>query len=248
MISLEDPAPRPGLLASVATLSELNRAYAVGAYILDLKDPSAGALGAWAPEMLAEAVKRWRMWPHPRPLLSATIGDHPLDPALLRAATARTAATGVPLVKIGFARTGDDAAALPACLDALAPLARETHLIAVLFADEGPATDLVPLVAGAGFHGVMLDTALKDGRRLTDHQDLATLAAFVAAARQHGLLTGLAGSLRRADIPVLAPLRPDYLGFRGALCTGSRTGALDPAALATVRGDLAQAARALAMA
>ncbi|QTL05929.1 (5-formylfuran-3-yl)methyl phosphate synthase [Aquabacter sp. L1I39] len=243
MISLHDPAGRPGLLASVASLAELNRAYAVGADILDLKDPSAGALGAWAPQALTEAVKRWRMWPHPRPLLSATIGDHPLDPAILCAATARTAATGVPLVKIGFSRTGEDAAALPACLDALAPLARETRLIAVLFADEGPATDLVPLVAGAGFHGVMLDTARKDGRRLTDHLNVSALTTFVAAARLHGLLTGLAGSLRLTDIPVLAPLRPDYLGFRGALCTGSRTGALDPAALAAVRRDVAEVAR-----
>lgn len=243
MISLHDPARRPGLLASVASLAELNRAYAVGADILDLKDPAAGALGAWAPDMLAEAVQRWRMWPHPRPLLSATIGDHPLEPDILRAATLRTAKTGVPLVKIGLARTGG-AAALPACLDALAPLARETRLIAVLFADDGPASDLVPLVAAAGFHGVMLDTARKDGRRLTDHLDMPALAAFVEAARQHGLLTGLAGSLRRTDIPVLAPLRPDYLGFRGALCTGSRTGALDPAALAAVRRDMAEAARA----
>lgn len=237
MISLHDPARRPGLLASVASLAELNRAYAVGADILDLKDPSAGALGAWAPDMLAEAVKRWRMWPHPRPLLSATIGDHTLEPGILCAATARTAATGVPLVKIGFARTGD-AGALALCLDALAPLARETHLIAVLFADDGPAADLVPLVAGAGFHGVMLDTARKGGRRLTDHLEVPALEAFVEAARRHNLLTGLAGSLRRADIPVLAPLRPDYLGFRGALCTGSRTGALDPEALAAVRREV----------
>ena len=246
MISLHDPARRPGLLASVASLAELNRAYAVGADILDLKNPSAGALGAWSVEALTEAVQRWRMWPHPRPLLSATIGDHPLDPAILCTATARTAATGVPLVKIGFSRAGGAAGALPTCLDALAPLAREARLIAVLFADEGPATDLVPCVADAGFHGVMLDTARKDGRRLTDHLDVPMLAAFVEAARRHGLLTGLAGSLRRADIPLLAPLRPDYLGFRGALCTGSRTGALDPAALASVRADLARAARALA--
>jgi uncharacterized protein (UPF0264 family) len=70
--------------------------------------------------------------------------------------------------------------------------------------------------------------------------------SFVATARLNGLLTGLAGSLGLADIPPLAALGPDYLGFRGALCSGGRESALDPAALAAVRAalDAAQPARA----
>ena len=57
----------------------------------------------------------------------------------------------------------------------------------------------------------------------------------MAEARAAGLLTGLAGSLTTADIPPLAALGPHYLGFRGALCRGDRTAALDPAAFAAVR-------------
>jgi hypothetical protein len=34
------------------------------------------------------------------------------------------------------------------------------------------------------------------------------------------MISGLAGSLRLADIPLLLPLAADYLGFRGALCEG----------------------------
>ncbi|WP_024278862.1 (5-formylfuran-3-yl)methyl phosphate synthase [Xanthobacter sp. 126] len=227
---------RPGLLASVATLDEMSTALAVGIDILDLKNPSEGALGAWAPEALLDAVALWRAAGAPGSL-SATVGDHPLDPDVLRAAAERTSATGVPLVKIGFAL--GDGAALPPVLDALRPLGRETRLIAVLFADQAPDLAAVPLFAAAGFHGVMLDTADKAAGGLLAHLPVETLARFVAAARAEGLLTGLAGSLKVADITPLAALRPHYLGFRGALCAEGRTSALDPLRLAAVRDTLA---------
>ncbi|WP_374251825.1 (5-formylfuran-3-yl)methyl phosphate synthase [Xanthobacter sp.] len=232
---------RPGLLASVATLDEMRTALAAGVDILDLKNPSEGALGAWAPEALLDAVALWRAAGAPGSL-SATVGDHPLDPDALRAAAERTSATGVPLVKIGFAR--GDGAALPPVLEALRPFARETRLIAVLFADQAPDLAAVPLFAAAGFHGVMLDTADKAAGGLLAHLPVETLARFVAAARAEGLLTGLAGSLKMADIAPLAALRPHYLGFRGALCAEGRTSALDPARLSAVRNTLAGRIRA----
>ena len=55
-------------------------------------------------------------------------------------------------------------------------------------------------------------------------------------ARQAGLLAGLAGSLTLDDVDPLLALRPDYLGFRGALCRGRRRVAqLDPDRVAAVR-------------
>ncbi len=227
---------RPGLLASVATLDEMRVALAAGVDIVDLKNPSEGALGAWAPGTLSEAAALWRAAGAPGSL-SATVGDHPLEPDVLRTAAARTAATGVPLVKIGFAL--GNGSGLPAVLDALRPLARETRLIAVLFADQAPDLAAVPLFATAGFHGVMLDTADKTAGGLLAHLPPETLARFVAAARAEGLLTGLAGSLKVPDISPLAALRPHYLGFRGALCAEGRTSALDPARLSAVRDTLA---------
>lgn len=229
----------PGLLASVATLAEMDLAIAGGADIVDLKDPAHGALGAWADDALATAVARWRALGPAAPLLSATIGDHPLEAATLVAGAARVAALGVPLVKIGFALPPEGAAAvLTSCLAALAPLAKRTRLIAVLFADLKPDLSVIPAFAEAGFHGVMLDTARKGAGSLRTHLAEPVLAAFVASARAARLLTGLAGSLTLDDVAPLAKLRPDYLGFRGALCATGRTGALDPARLAAVRTAL----------
>lgn len=232
------PAVRPALLASVADLEEAETALRLGADILDLKDPRAGALGAWEPGLLAAAAARFAG----RVPLSATTGDLPTDPALLRAAAERVAATGVDVVKIGFF----DDAARPEVLAALAPLAaRGVRLVAVLMADRDPdLADLAPF-ARAGLLGVMLDTADKRAGGLRVHLDDARLAGFVRSAHRAGLFCGLAGSLEAADIAPLARLGPDYLGFRGALCGGERTDRLDPMAVRRVRAAL-EAAHAAA--
>ena len=101
------------------------------------------------------------------------------------------------------------------------------RLVAVLMADQGPDLALPAVLKEAGFFGVMLDTADKKAGSLRNHLGELQLAEFVRTARRHGLFCGLAGSLGLEDIAVLAAMRPDYLGFRGALCAGDRAGALD---------------------
>jgi uncharacterized protein (UPF0264 family) len=92
------------------------------------------------------------------------------------------------------------------------------------------------VLALAGCRGVMLDTADKRAGGLRRYLDDAALGAFVRRARDLGLLSGLAGSLRLDDVPPLLALQPDYLGFRGALCcAGERTRRLSLPALATLR-------------
>lgn len=221
-----------GWLASVANPAEIPLLLPAAPSILDLKDPSAGALGAWAADDIAATVRALTALPG-RPWLSATIGDHPMRPEAVEPAARRIAATGVDFVKIGFAPDG----APDRCIDALAPLAAEgVQMVAVLFADLWPPDPgCLPIdrLAAAGFRGAMLDTA---GKRhgLRRHWDDAQLSNFVCCTRAHNLLTGLAGSLRVADIPALSALSPDYLGFRGALCGGERTAGIDPQAVARV--------------
>ena len=222
--------PRPGLLASVADLAEVELALP-RADLVDLKDPARGALGAWPHDRLRAAV---RLVAGRRPV-SATVGDLPPRADLLAAAARATAATGVDLVKLGFF-AGVDHQALAR---ALRPVAEEgIALVAVLMADQEPDLDLADTLASAGFRGVMLDTADKGAGPLLRHRPVAALARFVAAGRAHGLLTGLAGSLRREDVAILAPLGPEFLGFRGALCGEGRASALDPARLALLKREL----------
>ena len=226
---------RVALLASVTSEAEALIAATEGADIIDCKNPAQGALGAL--ETAAVAAIRRAL---PRYLeVSATVGDLPPVPGRVLAAAQRMAATGVDIVKIGLF-VSDGAATAADVLATIrhlgAHLAHETRLVAVLMADAPFDAAWIDALGAAGFHGVMLDTAHKDGRTLTDHRSPRELSEFLAASRRQGLMAGLAGSLRVAQIPELLALGPDVLGFRGALCRASdRTGALDSAAVRAVR-------------
>jgi (5-formylfuran-3-yl)methyl phosphate synthase len=218
--------PRTRFLASVRSAEEAAIALAGGADIIDAKEPAEGALGDVP---LPELAAILRAVAGRRPV-SATIGDCPLDEAADRVVA--TATTRVDYVKIGF--FGDASTEALARLNHLA--ARGTRLIAVLFADCAPQWELIPRLAALRFSGVMLDTARKGQGGLLSHLDKSDLARFIAEARSHGLLTGLAGSLTREDASALLPLRPDVLGFRGALCSGgSRAQSLDAARIRAMR-------------
>ncbi len=223
------------MLASVVDALELDSAIAAGADIIDLKNPKAGALGALPTEVIRNLVARTAG----RCPISATVGDLPADPACLTAAVRQTADTGVDYIKVGFFSNDK----LTECLQAIAGLTRGHAVVAVLFADREPPLQRLDEFAAAGFRGVMLDTAGKGGGGLLDYISLQQLAGFVAAAKALGLLSGLAGSLALEDIPHLLPLRPDYLGFRGALCEQrERTAGITPRRLREIRDALSPSA------
>ena len=199
-----------------------------GADIIDLKDPKAGALGAPPVDEVRRTVE---LVAGRRPV-SAVAGAPALSLVALEEAVAEMASTGVDYVKVGLYPGVSQASSL----GGLSGLAGDVRLIGVLFAEHGLQLELVDALAIAGFSGVMLDTAVKDGRRLLDHLPPAALRSFVERAHAAGLVAGLAGSLEAPDIARLLPLAPDVLGFRGALCgTGGRKAAIDPDRVAAVR-------------
>src|SRR5215813_2211705 len=217
------------LLASVTGGREAELAITHGADIIDLKDPAKGALGALEPSVVRDAVGAIAG----RRPASAVIGDLPMEPDVITAAVEKMAATGVDYVKVGLFAGPQRAD----CVRALAGPAGRTKIVGVMFIDCEPDNELIGLMAESGFAGAMMDTALKNGRRLLDHADPATLGEFVRGCRSYGLLTGLAGSLEAADVPRMLLLAPDYLGFRSALCNRhDRRAGLDPAALSLIRG------------
>lgn len=223
------------LLASVTSEAEARLAAARGADIIDCKDPAAGALGA----LSGETVTCIRAAVPAHVPVSATIGDLVAEPEPVLAAARAMAATGCDIVKVGFF-PGGDARATIAHLGR--NLSTQTSLVAVLMADAPLDLALVPALGAAGFAGVMLDTATKDGRTLLDHRAPDELRAFITEACRANLFAGLAGSLRLAQIPDLLALGPDVLGFRGALCCASdRRNALDAGALSAVRRAIPQA-------
>ncbi|WP_274628861.1 (5-formylfuran-3-yl)methyl phosphate synthase [Arvimicrobium flavum] len=216
------------MLASVTGADEAEIAIGGGADIIDLKDPTAGALGALA----IETIRRTVLAIAGRCETSAVCGDLPMEPETLRMKAEEIAGTGVDYVKVGFFPTD----AVEACMKALQPLAAGTKLIAVLFADRAPDFGLLPAFAQHGFHGAMLDTADKSKGRLLDHLPPERMPDFVGPAQALGLKTGLSGSIEPPDVPRLLPFSPDFLGFRGALCVRARrTASIDAEAVGAIR-------------
>lgn len=217
------------LLASVTSVDEALLAVEAGADVIDLKDPARGALGALDASVAREIVSAVG----DQRTLSATAGDFSLmDPHEVLAAAQCAANLGVDFVKVGLFGTLRDVE----CIRALAPLAAETRLVAVQFADLAPDFDLCARLVESRFAGVMLDTVRKDGPGLCALLSDAQLSRFVRNAQALGLIAGLAGKLRLTDIVPLLELKPDYLGFRGALCERhARSAGLDARALRAVR-------------
>jgi len=215
------------MLTSVACVAEAEIVLAGGADLIDCKDAARGALGALSAEAIAAIVAAVGG----RRAVSAVV-ELPHDPAQARAAIERVAALGVSFVKFALPATPD----AERLIEALAPIARATRLVAVLFADLGPDLELLPRLARAGFSGALLDTAHKGKGRLIEHFDIGALSAFVERCHGLGLEAGLAGSLEAPDVPRLLVAGADVLGFRGALCRGhDRKDAIDGRAVALIR-------------
>jgi len=217
------------MLVSVTSAEEAEIALAGGADIVDLEDPSRGALGA----VTADAIRATVTLAGGRRPVSAATGDLPMQPDLMAATVRDIAATGVDYVKLGIVPGGDASA----CIDGLVEIAARVKLIAVLFADTSADLSLLPLLKRAGFVGAIIDTQAKAAGRLLDHCDISRLRGFVEDCHAIGMTAGLAGSLETPDIPRLLVLEPDLLGFRGSLCgPGGRTSALELPRLQAVRG------------
>ncbi|BCM25222.1 hypothetical protein ZMTM_14810 [Methyloradius palustris] len=198
------------LLVSVKDAQEALLAIDYGD-IIDLKNPVEGALGALTIGDIEDIVAKL----DGQKISSATIGDLPMQPELLLAKIRETANTGVDIVKIGLFPSPKQIA----CIEAIGQsLASEIKIVAVVFAENALDISLLGVLKASNFYGVMLDTAIKNGKNLTDHVALAELVDFVQAAKTLGLFVGLAGSLRFEHIETLKNIGADYLGFRGGLC------------------------------
>lgn len=210
------------LLISVVDAAEAVDAAAGGAHIIDVKDPATGALGAASPGVVGEVRAAT---PAGLPV-SVALGDGPFEPAAAARAALAVTLQGAAFVKLGLRDTPADRAV--ATLRAVrAALPEPVAVIAAGFADweraGAPAPHKLPALArAADIQGCLIDTAVKDGRGLFHWLDDADLRSFIAACRERGLVSALAGSLALGDLARVVTLGPDIAGVRGAACVGDR--------------------------
>jgi hypothetical protein len=214
------------LLVSAASSADARAALEGGAAVVDAKDPVAGPLGAVpldAFHSIVSAVARARP-------VTAALGDA-RDEAATEALARDFASAGASLVKVGFAGTSDIrmvATLARAAVRGAATGDRAAGVVLVAYADAArnavsPAA-LLEVASSAGAVGVLLDTADKDGPRLTELVAPAWLAEWVRLAHRRSLSVALAGRLGAGDLPIVAACGADIAGVRGAACDGGRNG------------------------
>jgi dihydroneopterin aldolase len=215
------------MLASVVNAAEAGVVVQLGADVVDLKDARRGALGAVSLDIAREAIATVAG----RSETSAALGDPPYNEQALLEGSRALAAMGVDAVKLAV-----DAPTLDRLGDSLRRLAGDVGLVGMIFADEEPDFALLAKLAELGFRGAMLDTRDKTRGRLLAHLEVVRLNEFCAQCGALKLMSGLAGSLEAPDVPRLLLVRPDVLGFRGALCHAhDRRGPIDPTAVVLIR-------------
>jgi (5-formylfuran-3-yl)methyl phosphate synthase len=221
------------LLVSVQNREEARAAWSGGAAIIDAKDPGRGALGPVTRSVLREIRAAV---PAALPV-SAALGG--LTAASELELALKDLPEGLAFVKLGF--LGMDADRIAELLAKAVKLAARSpgtpRVVAVAYADwrgvGGPAPELLPpLIQRAGAHGLLVDTAVKDGRTLADHLPADDLIALGRALQELGLSYALGGSLTPRDIPLARVARAGIIGVRGAVTVGGRSDAIDPARVA----------------
>lgn len=213
-----------GLLVSVRNGQEARLALAGGADLIDVKEPSRGALGAAAPAAWTE-------------VLDAVAGAVPGSVALGEISEFPDSAPAEPLARFQYAKWG-----LAHCLRRADWLAQWTERlgwlppgvapVAVVYADwsyaESPPPErIIEAAAGLGCGAVLFDTFGKQHGGLLDHLSVDQLGQLADVARRDGLQVVFGGGLNPATIPRVLPLQPDYVAVRGAVCRRARTGELD---------------------
>jgi len=215
---------RPRLLVSPVDRDEALEAVEGGADIIDVKNPAEGSLGANFPWVIRDVVEIV-----PDDLeVSATVGDVPFKPGTVSQAVMGLACLGVDYAKVGLygvKRFEEAVELMGACSRAVREFGFETRVVAAGYADAHRVGAIDPMhvpevAAEAECDVAMVDTAVKDGKRLFDFMGEEELGEFVDTAHEHGLEVALAGSLRAEDLPKVAELGADIVGVRGAACEG----------------------------
>ena len=224
------------MLVSPSSLEEAARSLA--ADIIDVKRPAEGSLGANFPWVI-RAIRDLTDKP-----VSAAIGDFDFRPGGAALAAYGAACAGADYVKVGLLFDGEDRARelIRAVVRGVKGEFPSKAVVIAAYADYARLSTIspmamAPLAAECGADVAMIDTAIKDGKRLFDHMDEEALAEFTAGNRRLGLETALAGSLRFDDIPLLKRIGPEIIGVRGMVCGGDRS--------STIRAELVEKARAM---
>ena len=224
---------KQGLLVSVRSAEEASIAIVGGAAIIDVNDPSRGALGRADPGVTAAVIATVAG----RAAVTLACGELAETPDgvvqhLAEVGRRLPSTSGRPVaVKLGpfgvsADRWGDVFAGL------LEALPADIEAVAVAYADweaacTAPPGAILTAAAAAGATTLLVDTHDKAGAGLFGQASVAQVRSWVETAHAAGMRIALAGRLAAEDVETVFLLGADVAGVRSAACVGGRHGRID---------------------
>jgi uncharacterized protein (UPF0264 family) len=207
------------LLVSVRSPQEARAALAGGASLIDVKEPTQGALGRADDAVIAAVIE-------------LVAGRRPVSAAMGELSESRACFAGVGLsyLKWGLAGCGGRAGwpgEWANTVTRLHAVNAGCQAILTCYGDwqraRSPSPEeVLPFVSSDGCTGLLLDTWCKDGTTLLDWLTPTQIDHICRTCRKAGVRVALAGSLGAAQIHRLSACRPDWFAVRGAACSGGR--------------------------
>ena len=215
---------RPMLLVSVRDVTEAKIARDSGAVWIDLKDPSAGSLGAPPVETAREVSEFLTQWDRKSVALGELMSID-IDQA-------RRVAELFPVAKVGLSGLAVQPGWQGRFVELGKLLRATTQLVPVAYADSGRCaapefTEILKLAVECELPFLLVDTYTKDGQGLLSHCSSKQIASWIHDAESRGIEVVLAGSLTLDDWLILSDLKPFAFAVRGAVCSGHRDSAID---------------------
>jgi len=242
--------PIPQLLVSVRNLTEARAALAGGCDVLDVKEPSRGALGMADLATVVEIATLMLREEGPSQCVPCSIACGELDDWRTSDRVWQIPA-GVRYAKFGPARldTSRDWRKAWRHSRRLLDVDRDeaTRAIAVAYADCRSAKALPPAsilenAAEVGCSGFLVDTFRKNGCDVFQFLTVDELCRLSVQAREFGMNFALAGSLGLQTLPKTVDVMPDVIGVRSAACRGgSRCAAVSSTAVRGLKAAIAEA-------
>jgi (5-formylfuran-3-yl)methyl phosphate synthase len=208
----------PQLLISVRSVVEARTALEAGADIIDVKEPYAGSLGAAPRQVIEDIVTAVAE----RAPVSMALGEwhRPTIPLTL---------PGITWAKVGLSRRKPN---MHLHWLRLQQELLPTRLLGVVYADHQrvQAPSFVEVlrwlqqcrVQSPHPPGILIDTAIKDGRGLLQWSTVSELQRCLHQCHDAGLFLAVAGSLSMQDVHVLKEtVQPDIIAVRGLVCAGA---------------------------
>jgi uncharacterized protein (UPF0264 family) len=214
------------LLVSVRSLDEARLAAVAGVDLIDLKEPRRGPLGRVDLSVVRQVADELG----PGISLSMALGEL-ADWTVEDETLVRRLPPNILFAKIGLSHCGDSPHWPDTWHRALGSLPPSCSPVAVVYADwrtafvPRPATVLAEATR-CGCRALLVDTFCKQAGDVFAHCSVQELADVFERARETGLLTVLAGSLRLEKLETVLALAPDYVAVRGAVCQSDREGDL----------------------